>query len=176
MGAEVDPDDDEVLPRIMDLLPSLPDHPKIQYAAILVISRYTLWVDRHPSHIESHLSFIARGFQTGDPEVSAASAMAMKYMCQDCARHLQPFLTQLHEFTASAGASLDQADQQEIWEALGYVIAGMPADAAAPMLRRFVQPVFEEVQVVATAPADAQKSDLQRIGGERLTMILSCWS
>lgn len=166
MGAEVDPDDDEVLPRIMDVLPSLPGHPRIQYASILVISRYTAWVDRHPSYIESHLNFISQGFQTGDHDVSAASAQAMKYICQDCSQHLQPFLPQLHQFTASAGAHLSQADLTEIWEALGYVILGMPADQAAPMLRQFVQPVFEQIQAVATAPGDAQQDQLQKVSGK----------
>lgn len=166
MGAEVDPDDDEVLPRIMDVLPSLPAHPRIQYASILVISRYTGWVDRHPTYIESHLNFISQGFQTGDHDVSAAAAMAMKYMCQDCSQHLQPFLPQLHQFTASAGSHLGQQDLLEIWEALGYVISGMPADQAAPMLRQFIQPVFEQVQAVVIAPVEAQKGDLQKVGGE----------
>ena len=37
MGAEVDPNDDEVAPLIMDLIPELPAHPRVRYAATLVI-------------------------------------------------------------------------------------------------------------------------------------------
>lgn len=84
MGAEVNPDDDEILPKIMDLIPQLPSHPRVRYAAIMVISRYTEWTDRHPTYIPFQLSYISAGFDDPDQEVAAASGQAMKYMCKDC--------------------------------------------------------------------------------------------
>ena len=84
MGAEVNPHDDEIIPKIMDLIPQLPPHPRVQYATIMVISRYTEWTDRHPSYIPFQLGFISAGFEDPDPEVAAASGQAMKYMCKDC--------------------------------------------------------------------------------------------
>ena len=166
MGAEVDPNDDEVLPHIMDMLPKLPTHPRIRYAAILVISRYTQWIDRHPQNIAFHLQYISEGFEMAEEEVSAAAAQAMKFMCQDCHSHLIPFLPQLHSFIASVGTKLDQQDLVEVWEAIGYVIASMPADQAAPVLRQFTEPLLGQVQVIVESPVEAQKADLQKAAGE----------
>lgn len=84
MGAEVNPDDDEIMPKIMDLIPQLPSHPRVRYAAIMVISRYTEWTDKHPSYIPFQLTYVSTGFEDPDPEVAAASGQAMKYLCKDC--------------------------------------------------------------------------------------------
>ena len=84
MGAEIDPSDDRIIPKIMDLIPLLPDHPRVRYAAILVISRYSEWTSRHSSYIPFQLQFISTGFDSADPEVPAAASQAMNYLCLDC--------------------------------------------------------------------------------------------
>lgn len=86
MGGEVDVRDDEIIPRIMDILPQLPSHPRIRYAAMLVIGRYTEWTNMHPQHIPFQLTYLSSGFEDSDPDVSAASGQAMKYLCKDCKR------------------------------------------------------------------------------------------
>lgn len=86
MGAEVDPNDDKAVPKIMDLIPSLPPHPRVRYAALLIISRYTEWISRHPEHIPYQLQYISTGFEDSDKEVNAAAGQALKYLCQDCRR------------------------------------------------------------------------------------------
>lgn len=84
MGAEVDPADENAVPKIMDLIPSLPNHPRIRYAALLIISRYTEWINRHPDYISFQLQYTSAGFEDPDTEVSAAAGQALKYLCQDC--------------------------------------------------------------------------------------------
>ncbi len=84
MGAEAVPTDDVAVPKIMDLIPTLPDHPRVRYAALLIISRYTEWIGMHPNYISFQLQYISAGFDIPDPEVSAAAGVALKYMCQDC--------------------------------------------------------------------------------------------
>lgn len=84
MGAEIDPSDDGVIPKIMDLLPLLPDHPRIKYSAIMVMSRYTEWTSRHPTYIPFQLQFISSGFTDVDSEAAAAASQAMVYLCLDC--------------------------------------------------------------------------------------------
>ena len=37
-----------ILPTIMSYLVQLPEHPKIRYAATLVLGRYTEWTSKHP--------------------------------------------------------------------------------------------------------------------------------
>ena len=83
MGAEVDPSDDSAVPKIMDLIPSLPTHPKIRYAALLIVSRYTEWINSHPNYISFQLQYISQGFEDPDTEVNAAAGQALKHLCQD---------------------------------------------------------------------------------------------
>lgn len=84
MGAEIDPEDNDVVPKIMDLIPSLPNHPRVRYAATLIISRYTEWTNKHPNYIQYQLQYISSGFEDVDAEVSGAAGHALKYLCQDC--------------------------------------------------------------------------------------------
>ena len=86
MGAEADPRDDEVIPSIINLIPTLPDHPKLKYAGLLVLSRYTEWIDMHPDRIPAQLSYISAGLDHATSEVTAAAAQAMNFLCQDCHR------------------------------------------------------------------------------------------
>lgn len=82
MGSEVPKDENDVMPHIMKFLPQLPEHPKIRYATILVISRYSFWTAAHPEFVTDQLNFISAGFN--DQEVAAASALALKHLCKDC--------------------------------------------------------------------------------------------
>lgn len=84
MGAELDPNDTQAVPKIMDLIPTLPTHPRIRYASLLIISRYTEWINQHPSYIPYQLQYISAGFEDTDTEVIAAAGQALKYLCQDC--------------------------------------------------------------------------------------------
>jgi len=84
MGAELDLTDETAVPKIMDLIPNLPNHPRVRYTALLIISRYTEWINRHSDYISFQLQYISGGFDDSDPEVCAAAGQALKYMCQDC--------------------------------------------------------------------------------------------
>lgn len=86
MGAEIDPHDNAIIPRIMDVIPSLPAHPRIRYAALLLVSRYSPWINYHPDYIQPQLQYISSGFEDSDDEVKAAAGQAMKYVCEDCKR------------------------------------------------------------------------------------------
>ncbi|RKO96289.1 hypothetical protein CAUPRSCDRAFT_1140, partial [Caulochytrium protostelioides] len=71
MGKEVSPRC-EILSQIIASLPALPRHPKILYAAILVIGRYSDWTAAHPEFLPSQLEFvISHGF---NDTVSMAAA------------------------------------------------------------------------------------------------------
>jgi transportin-3 len=68
----------------MDLIPSLPNHPRVRYAATLIIARYTEWINLHPDYIQYQLQYISASFEDSDAEVSGAAGNALKYLCQDC--------------------------------------------------------------------------------------------
>lgn len=84
MGAEVEPNDDRAVPKIMDMIPTLPQHPKVRYASLLIISRYTEWINKHPTYIAAQVKYISAGFESDDKEVNAAAGQALRYLCQDC--------------------------------------------------------------------------------------------
>ncbi|KAJ2781132.1 Nuclear import receptor [Coemansia interrupta] len=130
MGAEVSADEASVLPRVMDALAQLPLdalHPRLRYAATLVLARYTEWTSAHPAYVGFQLRFITAGFAHAD--VAAASAQALKYLCQDCAAQLAPHAAELVGFFAAHAP--DAADAADVAEALAHVVSALaPADAA----------------------------------------------
>jgi transportin-3 len=84
MGGQVDPNDDVAVPKIMDLIPQLPDHPRVRYAALLIIARYTEWLNRHSDYLTFQLQYISAGFESPDADVNGAAGQALRYVCQDC--------------------------------------------------------------------------------------------
>ncbi|KAJ2304015.1 Nuclear import receptor [Coemansia sp. Cherry 401B] len=157
MGAEVSPNEDTVLPKVMDMLARFPPHPKLRYAATLVIGRYTEWTYEHPQYVAFQLSYIAEGFK--EREVAAASAQALKYLCQDCARFLADHWRDLLGFfgDVAAAGTLDDADVIEVSVALAHVISAVPAPDTAAAIEAFCMPVGQELgallQPAALEPA-----------------------
>ncbi|KAH9846826.1 ARM repeat-containing protein [Lenzites betulinus] len=163
MGAEVDPNDDQAVPKIMDLIPSLPAHPRVRYAALLIVSRYTYWINKHPDYIPYQLQYISAGFEDPDQEVNAAAGQALKYLCQDCKRHLVEFLPQLHSFLATMGTKLVQDDKVQVYEAIAYVISAMPMEQAAQSLRTFSLDILGHVHALAAKTIPPTKDELLSI-------------
>ncbi|KAI5479719.1 mRNA transport regulator (Mtr10) [Pseudohyphozyma bogoriensis] len=175
MGAEVDPSENEVMPLIMDLMPKLPSHPKIRYAATLVIGRYTQWINLHPDHIQFTLPYVSSGLEDSDVEVSAAAAQTMKYLCKDCSYHLIPYLSQLHTFVQSVSAKLSPEDLLDISAAIAHIIAAMPPSEAPQALSLFCMPLVEIVHNVTVKEGVASRDDLRLATDalERLDMFLA---
>ncbi|GJJ13830.1 hypothetical protein Clacol_008087 [Clathrus columnatus] len=167
MGAEMDPLDDQIIPKIMDLLPQLPHHPRVRYAALLVVSRYTEWTSHHPSYIPFQLQYISAGFDEAnsapDAEVPAAAGLAMKYLCKDCRQHLVSYIPQLHSFLNTIGTKLNHEDQLQLYEAVAYVISSMPMREATQTLHTFCTGVLAKIHLIVNKPTLATKDELQTL-------------
>ncbi|KAG0941977.1 hypothetical protein G6F57_005936 [Rhizopus arrhizus] len=148
MGSEVPSRENEVMPVIMDMLSKLPDHPKIRYAATLVISRYSFWTEHHPQYITYQLNFISSGF--GNEEVAAASALALKHLCKDCNVQLVNYVSQLQMFYVNVAKSLAFRDQAEVTEAICHVIAVLPTLEIQNALQSFCLPVVQDLHALAS--------------------------
>ncbi|GLB36066.1 putative ARM repeat-containing protein [Lyophyllum shimeji] len=174
MGAEIDPNDQGAVPKIMDLIPSLPNHPRVRYAALLIISRYTEWINMHPEYISAQLQYISAGFEDPDTEVSAAAGQALKYLCQDCKQHLVDFLPTLHTFLGTTGSKLAQDDRRQVYEAIAHVISAMPMERAAESLRTFSSDILGQVHALTSRQAAATQADLMSVndGLENLEIML----
>ncbi|RDB28567.1 Uncharacterized protein C11G11.07 [Hypsizygus marmoreus] len=174
MGAEIDPNDHNAVPKIMDLIPSLPNHPRVRYAALLIISRYTEWINLHPDYISFQLQYISAGFEDSDQEVSAAAGQALKYLCQDCKQHLVDFLPTLHAFLSSTGSKLAQDDRRQVYEAIAHVISAMPMERAAESLRTFSLDILGQVHSIANRQMAPTQDDIVNVnnGLENLEVML----
>ncbi|KAJ3987685.1 armadillo-type protein [Lentinula detonsa] len=161
MGAVVDPKDDNSVPKILHLIPQLPLHPRVRYAALLIISRYTEWINMHPNFIQPQLQYISAGFEVADLEVSAAAGQALKYLCQDCKQHLVEVLPTLHTFLHTIASKLLQDDRRKIYEAIAHVISAMPMEKAAESLKSFCLDILAIIHAVANKTGQATKQELQ---------------
>ncbi|BGP37073.1 Nuclear import receptor [Rhodotorula kratochvilovae] len=162
MGAKIDVQDNDLVPRIMEMLPKLPPHPRIRYAAILVIGRYTHWTQQHPEHIQFQLPYVSAGFEESDPEVLAAASQTMKYLCKDCPEHLVAFLPQLHTFIQTVSGKLGGEDLLDLSAAIAHILLAMPSSAVAGALSTFVMPNIESVHTLAAQEAPASKDQLRK--------------
>lgn len=175
MGAEVDLQDDSVLPLIMDIIPRLPAHPKIRYATILVLCRYTEWTNLHPDGIPFQLQYISSGFEDTAQEVRLAAAQAMKFLCRDCADHLVSYLPQLHSFYQNMSLTLGQEDMNEVSAAIAHIIGSLRAAEAASAMYTFCMPLVERLHNIAAQKLQPSKQVQQNIADllERLDTFLS---
>lgn len=85
MCREVSLTENKYLTEIMTLLPRLPSHPKIKYAAILVIGRYAEWTNLHPDMLSYQLDFVSNGFEK---ENQKASSCTFCDLCKYCSKVL----------------------------------------------------------------------------------------
>ncbi|RUS17966.1 hypothetical protein BC937DRAFT_89307 [Endogone sp. FLAS-F59071] len=172
MGAEVPDTESEVMPQIMEMLGKLPDHPKIRYAATLVISRYSGWTKLHPQFIEYQLNFISVGFE--NEEVAAASALALKHLCRDCSELLVSFLNQLHPFFLNVTKTLPTQDVFEVTEAVAHVIAAIPTAELFKALQLFCLPVAQRLHEIALLRKDASDKQTKEASEllEQITLFL----
>ncbi|CAO3618834.1 unnamed protein product [Cunninghamella echinulata] len=163
MGSEVPADENEVMPQIMEFLSKLPDHPKIRYAATLVISRYSFWTREHPQFITYQLNFISSGFQ--NQEVAAASALALKHLCKDCNELLINYIGELHPFYVSIVKTLPFQDALEVTEAIAHVLAVIPIAELQNALQSFCMPLAQDLHSIVSKGKDVvTKEECVRAG------------
>ena len=85
MCREVNLQESKFLPEIMRLLPLMPPHPKIKYAAILVIGRYAEWTNAHPEMLSYQLDFVSKAF-SDKGETLLAACQSFKDLCKYCSK------------------------------------------------------------------------------------------
>ncbi|KAL0080626.1 armadillo-type protein [Phycomyces blakesleeanus] len=163
MGSEVPSDENEVMPQIMEFLSKLPDHPKIRYAATLVISRYSFWTRLHPEYVTYQLNYISAGFE--NQEVAAASALALKHLCKDCSELLIDFVGQLHPFYINIVRTLPFNDIIEVTEAVSHVISVIPASEILNALKSFCLPIAQDLHsIVAKNKNTITQNEIAKAG------------
>ncbi|KAK9474778.1 armadillo-type protein [Dipodascopsis tothii] len=154
MAREVDLAETSVLPNIMNMLVHLPEHPKIRYAATLVLGRYTEWTAKHPEYLTFQLNYITGGFYLKDLDVLSAAAQALMHFCRDCSQHLMDSVGQLHEFYEKVAPEIDLDSLYDITDGVAHIVAGQPVDKVYEALRLFCEPIARRILAAASVPAD----------------------
>ena len=83
MCREISDSESKYIPEIMAMLPKLPPHPKVKYAAILVIGRFAQWTNMHPEMLTHQLDFVSKGFQA-EKDTTIAASHAFRDLCKYC--------------------------------------------------------------------------------------------
>lgn len=133
----------------MNLLPNLPPHPKVRYAAILVIGRFSHWTAEHSNFIPYQMTFISSGFQ--DKESVSAAALALKHLCESCGHLLIDYLSELHPFYTGVIFKLEKLEQREFTEAISHVLSAVPMNESLERLSSFCFPMAKRLHEIASA-------------------------
>lgn len=156
VGARIPDDENAVLPQVMSLLPNIsPSHPKLRYAALLVIGRYASWTAKHADFIPFQLTFVADGFLQGDAECKPAATQAFLFLCESCGGSLVPYLPQLHPFYVATLPTLQTEDRKRMAEAVSNVLLNA-TDNLSQWLGEFLLPVAQRLHALAGEPGAAE--------------------
>ncbi|RCK65803.1 mRNA transport regulator MTR10 [Candida viswanathii] len=157
MAKEVSLKEKTILPTIMSYLIQLPEHPKIRYAATLVLGRYTEWTAKHPEFLEPQLNYIIKGFEVADNnnDIIMATSHALMYFCQDCSELLVNYLEQLYMLYGQVKDKMDLESNYELADGLAHVIAKIPRENMYKTTEMFIDPTIELLtKTLAESPND----------------------
>ena len=145
MGGMVSPEENTILPQVIPLLTTIPDHEKLKFQAIMALARYTEWTAQNPEVLEAQLNYVISGFSHKSTEVVQASALAIRFLGSDCAKLLGDHIPQLQQFYDSVLDKLKPSSQDEITEGVAAVLAVQPAAKIYPSLKLFCDPVMNRI-------------------------------
>ncbi|KAJ3273070.1 Nuclear import receptor [Terramyces sp. JEL0728] len=162
MCREVSHEESKYIPEIMSFLPQLPPHPKIKYAAILVIGRYSQWTNKHPEMIQYQLDFVSQGFQI-DADTSIAAAHTFRDLCKYCSKHLVNYLTPLHSFYMQTLPTVHENDQREMTEGVSHLLSAVPRESLGQALDMFCTLSATTLNDLAFSSSDTEVNTIKKI-------------
>jgi transportin-3 len=169
MGRMVSPEESTVLPQVVPLLTTVPDHEKLKFQAIMALGRYTEWTAQHPETLEAQLNYVISGFQHRSTEVVQAAALAFRFLGVDCAKLLGDHIPQLHHFYESVLYKLKSSSQDEITQGVAAVVAVQPIDKIYAGMKLFCDPVMSKVVSLAE---QAKDEDAEKVVADYLGLIV----
>lgn len=166
MAKEVPVREKNMLPVIMNFLIQLPEHPKVRYAATLVLGRYTEWTSQHPDFLEPQLNYIIKGFEIAgnDKEIVIAASHALMYFCQDCSTLLVSYLEQLYMLYGQVQSQLDIDSTYKLVDGLAHVLKKTPRESMYKTTRMFIKPTLDNLAKLVEQP-ESEENNI-RIGDQ----------
>lgn len=155
----------EVMPKVMDRLLKLPQHPQLLQTVCLTIGAYSKWLDAAPggpSILPSVLDVLMSGMGVSE-DSAAAAAVAFRQICDDCRLKLCGCLDGLfhiyHRAVNGEGSfKVSAEDSLHLVEALSKVITELPPDHAKRALEALCLPVVTPLQEVVSQGPDTLNS------------------
>lgn len=168
MGRMVSPEESTILPQVIPLLTTVPDHEKLKFQAIMALARYTEWTAQHPETLEAQLTYVISGFNHSALEVIQASALAFRFLGTDCAKLLGDHIPQLHQFYEGVIDKLKPSSQEEVTEGVAAVVAVQPVDKTYATLKLFCDPVMARIMSLAQ---QAKDEDSEKVVADYLGLL-----
>lgn len=168
MGGMVSPEESTILPQVIPLLTTVPDHDKLKFQAIMALARYTEWTAQNPEVLEAQLNYVISGFSHKSPEVVQASALAMRFLGQDCAKLLGDHIPQLQQFYDGVLDKLKPSSQEEITEGVAAVVAVQPVPKIYASMKLFCDPVMNRI---VSHAEQAKDDDGEKVVADYLGLI-----
>ena len=168
MGRMVPPDENVMLPRLIPLIASIPDHNKLRFQAVMALGRYTEWTAQHPDTLQPQLDFIMAAFDHSTKDVIRAAALSFKFFCNDCASLLVNFIVPLQQFYAKHLNLLPISSQEEITEGVASVVAKVPNDQIYATLKIYLDPVMQHLVGIANQAKDEPE---QKLLADKINLI-----
>lgn len=154
MGGVVDLEENTVLPQIIPMIVTIPDHEKLKFQAIMALGRYTEWTNEHPETLEAQLNYVISGFNHESQEVVQAAALAFKFLGTDCRKLLGTHVGSLHQFYEGVLDKLKPSSQEEVTEGVASVVSVQPIEQIYESLRLFCDPVMRRIMNLAQNATD----------------------
>ncbi|KAI5967913.1 MTR10 [Candida margitis] len=162
MAKEVPTKEKTILPTIMSLLVQLPEHPKIRYAATLVLGRYTQWTAKNSEFLEPQLNYITKGFEVANNnEIFMATSHALMYFCQDCSELLVNYLEQLYLLYGQVKDKIDLESNYELTDGIAHVVAKVPEDNLYKISDMFLEPSLQKVSELNSLNNNSDETNTQ---------------
>jgi len=168
MGRMVPPDESMMLPRLIPLIVSIPDHNKLRFQAVMALGRYTEWTAQHPDTLQPQLDFIMAAFEHSTKDVIRAAALSFKFFCNDCASLLVAFIEPLQQFYAKHLNNLPVSSQEEITDGVASVVAKMPLEQIYPTLKLYCDPIMQNLATIAN---QAKDEAIQKVLADRINLL-----
>ncbi|KAL5032389.1 hypothetical protein BDV3_000966 [Batrachochytrium dendrobatidis] len=162
MCREISFSESRYLPEIMSILSRLPNHPKIKYAAILVIGRYAEWTNEHPEMLSYQLDYVSSAFDQDKDTISAAS-QTFRDLCKYCSKHLVNLLPQLYSFYVRTVESVSRDDCRQLTEAVAHIIKIVPSPEIVAAVQLFALPIAQKLHAfvgLSNEPSADQKKEI----------------
>ncbi|KAK6465575.1 armadillo-type protein [Scheffersomyces coipomensis] len=171
MAKVVSTKENTILPSIMSFLIKLPEHPKIRYAATLVLGRYSEWTAKNPQFLAPQITYIVKGFEIiklnptdtkNNQDIIISASRALMYFCKDCSSLLVEYLEQLYMLYGQINDQLDIESNYELVDGLAHVIQQVPPANLYKTTEMFIEPTLNKIQqLTSTGQSTSEDFNIQ---------------